>query len=302
MSSSPHSAAKHMFYYLLVLFTLSFTAIGLGQILFQVVNAVFIEPAASYDASYSDWVLRFGLSSVIIGAPVYWLITHIINQELQKRSIDRDSAVRKWLTYLILLISSMTVIGFLIGVLNSFLSGELTVKFILKTLSALLIAGVVFSYYFYDIRRERFEDGRTIVIFRSIFGSVVVLTVILGFFFNTSPSILRSLRQDGERVNRLRNIGYQVTQSYQENKVLPKDLSVIDGKVFQGELSDPVSSEAFSYRVIDKKSYELCGVFELSNKDKKLLSSEVYQDPDWLHGSGKQCFQKKVEDMNKPGF
>ena len=127
-----------MFFYLLVLFTLGFSAVGIGQILFQVINAVFPETTFQYDSAFSDQILRFGISSTLIAGPIYWLITHLINRELFRGHLDKDSAVRKWLTYLFLLISSFVVVGTLINLLNGFLGGELTIKFLLKSISLMI--------------------------------------------------------------------------------------------------------------------------------------------------------------------
>ena len=44
--------------------------------------------------------------------------------------------------------------GDLIALLNGLLSGELTTRFILKTLCVGLIAGTVFGYYLWSIHRD----------------------------------------------------------------------------------------------------------------------------------------------------
>ena len=88
--------AKHTFYYLLALVTLGFVATGLGGIIFQVINAWFPEPAPYYESYFSQGTLRFGISSVIVAGPLYALITHLINKELQKGTMHADSAIRKW--------------------------------------------------------------------------------------------------------------------------------------------------------------------------------------------------------------
>src|SRR5690606_40532681 len=101
MTSSHGSAAKIMFYYLLVLVALSFTAIGLGQILFQIINPSFPESPDHYDGILSQSTPRFGLSSGIVAAPIYWFVTHLFHKELASRELDHGSAVRTWLTSLV---------------------------------------------------------------------------------------------------------------------------------------------------------------------------------------------------------
>jgi high-affinity Fe2+/Pb2+ permease len=71
-----------------------------------------------------------------------------------------ESGVRKWLTYIALLLASATVIGDLVTFLSYFLRGDLTTRFVLKVLTVLVIAGGVFWYYLLWLERpsERPSD------------------------------------------------------------------------------------------------------------------------------------------------
>ncbi|MBU0973130.1 MAG: hypothetical protein KKC20_20975, partial [Proteobacteria bacterium] len=78
----------------------------------------------------------------------------MISKGRRSGELDKDSGVRRWLTYLILFVSSMVVLGVLISVINAFLDGELTARFILKAATIFIISGAVDCFYFYDIKRE----------------------------------------------------------------------------------------------------------------------------------------------------
>ncbi|MGE3341383.1 MAG: DUF5671 domain-containing protein [Candidatus Altimarinota bacterium] len=294
------SAAKIMFYYLLVLVALCFAAIGIGQILFQVINAIFPESTYYYDGALSQSTLRFGISSVIVAAPIYWFVTHQINKELERKELDPHSAVRKWLTYLILFVSSIIVLGLLIGILNSFLNGEITVKFILKWLTVLVISGTIFFYYLHDIRREDYKETSTIWIFRVIFGLLAVGALVGGFLYVDFPSEVRAQREDQTRVDRLRSIVYEMDEYYRKNQKLPQQLSEITS--LPGQLKDPVTDEPFGYSIKGEAEYELCATFETSNKEEAesgTTRSEYWIDPDFIHGTGKHCFDKEISEYVK---
>jgi len=288
------SAARHTFYYLLILFTLSFTAIGVGQIIFQIINKVFPETFFDYDTSYSQEILRFGLSSVIIASPIYYWVARTVNKELATKLLDQHSLVRKWLTYLIIFVASVTVIGFLMGILNSFFNGELTIKFILKALSAILIAGLIFLYYFYDIRREKFAYNRTILAFRTTFIVIVLASIVAGFIYIDSPFKVREYREDNERINRLRNLSNEIDSFYWENDVFPQSLEIIEGDVLAKHLKDPVTGERFQYQVLEPKVYQLCATFNHSNREEEDQEFRYYYDSEWLHDAGEYCFEQKV--------
>jgi uncharacterized protein YacL len=93
------------------------------------------------------------LACVIIAFPVYLWITRAILRELQLHPEKLESSVRKWLTYIALLIAAGVVIGDLIAFLTYFLRGELTARFFAKIAAVLLIAGGVFWYYFGSLRK-----------------------------------------------------------------------------------------------------------------------------------------------------
>jgi hypothetical protein len=58
-----------------------------------------------------------------------------------------DSGVRKWLTYIALVIAAIVVIGDGVFFINAFLRGELTTRFILDEILLFVLSGGVFGYY-----------------------------------------------------------------------------------------------------------------------------------------------------------
>jgi hypothetical protein len=81
------------------------------------------------------------------------VVTRYIVREFETHPEKLESAVRKWLTYIALLIAAGVVVGDLITFLTLFLRGELTARFVAKVVTVLLIAGGVFWYYLGSLRR-----------------------------------------------------------------------------------------------------------------------------------------------------
>jgi flagellar biosynthesis protein FliQ len=65
-----------------------------------------------------------------------------------------ESGVRRWLAYIALLIAAGAVIGDLVSFLTSFFEGELTLRFVLKVLTVMVIASGVFWYYLGSLKRD----------------------------------------------------------------------------------------------------------------------------------------------------
>ncbi|EEB85220.1 conserved hypothetical protein [Roseobacter sp. GAI101] len=61
--------------------------------------------------------------------------------------------MRKWLTYIALLLAAMTLLGDLIATVFALLTGDLTGQFLIKALIVMIVAGGIFLFYVDDIRR-----------------------------------------------------------------------------------------------------------------------------------------------------
>jgi hypothetical protein len=145
--------AQDAFFYLLAFATLAIWVQALGQLAFIFIDHLIPDALERY---YGDpsWQVAFCLARLIVAYPVYlWVMRHM-NRELARHREKHYSGVRKWLTYLTLLITALIGIGAIIAFLTSFLRGEITPRFLLKVLVVLLLDGGVLWYYSQWIRRE----------------------------------------------------------------------------------------------------------------------------------------------------
>lgn len=148
-------SAKDAFLYLLSFSTLSIWTFGVGSILFTLIDHWIKDPlnqSTYYGNPY--YQMADALASVIVAFPVYFLVTRYIVRELEVHPEKLESSVRKWLTYIALLIAAGVVIGDLITFLNYFLRGELTMRFVAKVTVVLMIAGGVFWYYLGSLQKS----------------------------------------------------------------------------------------------------------------------------------------------------
>ncbi|RJQ34147.1 hypothetical protein C4566_02360, partial [Candidatus Parcubacteria bacterium] len=217
-----------------------------------------------------------------------------------------DAGVRKWLTYFILLVSVVVMIGFLIATINSFLDGDLTTKFILKTLTALIISGSVFSFYLYDIKRESVEGKKDKVINFFAWGSLLVIAIVFvaSWFFVQSPQETRKVKIDQEIIEDFYQINSAVIDYYTINDKMPSDLDVLlnnpDGFKLSVEVVQHSSSgKYYDYQVTADDEYKICADFVTSNIGDNAERYYYYGSGDYNHDSGYQCFSQKVSSMNE---
>jgi hypothetical protein len=295
--------AKFAFFYMLSLVALVFTAISTGMIIFQIINKLVVDDLSLAPGGFSQDALRFAISAIIIAAPIYFILMKLINKNLLSGEMEKESGIRKWLTYFILLVSAVVMIGWFIATIGSFLNGEFTTKFILKSLTSILISALIFSYYLYDIKREDVRKNNSII--KAYFtGSIALAAVILvsAFFFIDSPLKVRDQKFDQAVINKFSQIDYAVNAYYGENKKLPENLNVLlnGGSTYyiiENDITDPATGKVFDYNLVSGDSYEICSTFKTENKS-QANDKSVYADTRWLHDAGYQCLKQRIALLN----
>jgi len=296
-STNMNNNAKYAFYYLLSLVALIFTAVSVGMISFGIINDT-VADALTMRNGVSD-SLKFAISALIIATPIFFLMQSLINKGLRKGELDKESGVRRWLTYFILLVSSVTILGVFIGVLNNFLAGEFTISFILKSVSMLVISAAVFSFYFYDIKRSNVTDKNLVMrIFFFASLGIIVISFVASWFFIESPVLTRAKRLDQNLVNNITSLENAVNSYNDKYKKLPDSLDQVknDRDIYLDirSLVDPETNVPIVYNKVSDKTFQFCATFRTDNKNINPQTDTSYSDPTKLHLAGYQCISSNT--------
>jgi hypothetical protein len=148
-------SAKDAFLFLLSFSMLATWTIGLGSVMFTLVDRWIRDPLSPVNNYYAGayYQIADSLACIIVAFPVYLLTMRYILREVRAHPEKLESPVRKWLTYLALLIAAGVVVGDLITFLTYFLRGELTARFVAKISVVFVMAGGVFWYYFGSLQK-----------------------------------------------------------------------------------------------------------------------------------------------------
>lgn len=289
-----NNSPKFAFWYLLSLVALVFVAFSVGASIFQLINKYIPDIAEqNYQFRVSMELLKFAISALIVATPLYFWMQSLIFKNLKSGELDKEVGVRKWLTYFILLVAAVVVLGYLIATINSLLDGEITTKFILKTLTVISIAAIIFSFYFYDIKREDVTKGADKTIKVYLFGSLVLILASLVFAFTIieSPKVARNRKIDQQLVNNFYNINGAVNNYYLANKKLPTNLEMLlaidDNALLGDNLVNPNTKKNIEYKVVSDNQYDLCTDFLTDS------SQEPYRG-EWKHKVGYDCVTMTV--------
>jgi hypothetical protein len=157
-------SARDAFWYLLMFGALYWSGYYLADLLFGIINRAYPDGLnPSYYANTTDYVergIRWATAALIVAFPVFLFAALKIGKEVTADPTRRNSAMRKWLTYLTLLVAASAIVGDGVTLVYNLLSGELTVRFILKVLVVAVISAVVFGYYTWSMRRDDEALGR----------------------------------------------------------------------------------------------------------------------------------------------
>ena len=299
------TAPKDFFVFIGAMAALYGSAVSLINLLFEIINALFPDPLSfSYDNFSSG--MRWSIASLIIVFPVYIFLSWFINKDLTLNPLKKNLGIRKWLTYLTLFVAGVAIITDLIMLISTFLGGEITARFAFKVLAVLVVAGVAFSYYLYDLRKDVSRKSSKMKLLAWAVSFAVLVSIVGGFFIMGSPFTLRMKRFDERRVNDLQNIQYQIVNFYQRKGNLPNSLDELKDPIAGFNIpNDPDSAASYGYEKVADLNFKLCADFSLESGaqiDSKNVTRPVpvflgndYLNENWRHNSGKQCFDRKID-------
>ncbi len=275
-------AAKDAFLYLLSFIALGIWAVQLGALLFNAIDRTFPNPAVVY--TNAAWIARTmadELASVIVAFPLFLLVTRGIARATAQQPERLESSVRKWLTYIALVITASIMIGDVVTFLAYFLRGDLNSRFVLKVFVALVIAGGVFTYYLDSLNRDRVSSTRNRS-FALAALAMVSLGIVVGFVQIGSPAVQRSASEDTRRLFDLSSFAQGVHVMWETRGQLPAKMQALPEAGLGASTSDPVSGRTYEYIPLQGPSYHLCARFS--------AASPVDVPIEWHHSSGHVCF------------
>jgi hypothetical protein len=300
----PYLNAREAFLYLVLFATLYTSAYTTGQLLFGLIDRWLPDPLRhSHDLRITGEWVRSATAGILIAFPIFLFLSRVIGREVAREPEKRGSAIRKWLTYITLLVAALVIIGDLTVLVTRVLGGELAPAFLLKTLVVFLIAGTVFGHYLGDLRREEDEAGppRTASTMPArVAAAAVAVVAIAGLMFGGTPREGRARQFDAQRIQALQAISSAIEGYHSSRGELPDSLVAllrVPYGVASETLLDPVTQRPYAYRALDSLTYELCAGFDGADSDD--APARRPGSAFWRHGAGRGCFRLEVA-VRKP--
>lgn len=323
---------KFFFISLGVIVTLITSVSSFLVLLFESLNKKFPDALNSvYQYGYNSYnfeTIRASLATLIIFFPIFIFISYLWIKESKGDIGSPNLTIRKWMIYLILFLATLLIAIDLVTLVRYFVSGEITIRFIIKVIGALAVGGLVDFYYAFKMSNFNNNKSKIWGILCTIKAIVLFLALIIwSFMIMGSPGSQRDWRLDDRRVSDLQNIQYQVINYWQQKEKLPLNLADLSNPISGSSL--PVDPEfnkgkVYEYIVKDKMSFDICATFNrempqgwqennyvggimpmYQEKMDIAYSSYPYSggaNDSWDHDIGRTCFTRTIDKDLYPPF
>ena len=288
--------AREAFLYLVSFISLYVFAFSLGAVFFGLIDYHFSSSLYRYDPGPSA-AQTTALAAVIVAFPLYLFLMRRLAAAVAADPERRQSLIRRWLTYLTLVVGAAVILGDVIALLARLLAGDPTVGFTLKVVAILVITGPIFAYYLWDMRQAEDQVTESVARAKPVLQGVVVAAVLvvvatLGYsiYLVGTPGQQREVRLDEQRVDDLRNISSNIDRYLELNEEMPASLQDMKEPRFSvRSVTDPETDVPYDYRVIEGNSYELCAIFSTDSAERR-DERRRFSERAWDHGTGLTCF------------
>lgn len=305
--NTPKVSPKDFFLWAGAMVALYGSVISFITLLFQYINYAYPDPLSyTYFADPYSGGIRFAMASLIVLVPVTIILMRFIRRDIAAEPSKAELWVRRWALVLTVFIAGFAVVGDLIALINAFLGGDLTTRFVLKVAVLLLVAGAVFMHFLADLRGYWVANPGRARLVGIAAGILVLATIIAGFFIMGSPSQVRLYRFDSQKVQDLQNIQWQVVNYWQQKESLPESLSDLEDPI-SGWVAprDPQTGEMYVYKRNSPLDFAICATFNAESQNTgETMPSRAYGtlEGNFNHGAGEVCFDRSIDPERYPVF
>lgn len=325
-------SAEFFFLSLGVLVTLITSVTAFLNLVFETLNKRFPDVLnATYQYGFSTYQyegIRGALATLIIFFPVFLIVSYYWRKYAQTKMSSVDAVIRKWQLYIILFLSAVVGVVDLVALVRYFISGEITMRFILKVVTVLVTVLLVGFYYMKSLKDQESMTNKVSFTFAGAAALLVLAAIIYSFAIMGSPMQQRKLRMDDKRVGDLQNLQYQVINYWQQKEKLPENLEALVSPLTGASLPTPPEmekGEKYEYAVKSPTTFELCATFALPMPKGWQeyggrvygggwggpIMSEVAVPPmgpgfgvneSWDHQAGRTCYERTIDPDLYPPF
>lgn len=310
-SSAPKAATADVALSLFSFILLGTVVSALISLCFTLINRAFPELhelPGEYLAVATASAMHRSIASLAIAFPLYVIALSWWLKRFAGARTHNETRLTKWLTYLVLLLASVTIVCDLITLVYALLQGEMTPRFLWKVAVVLGMAGLVFGFYWLERRAVQFGKAVPAGAFKGfgwVASGLVAVTVAAGYLSAGSPQTARRMASDAERSQDLVALSRCLQNYAGALGQLPASLQQLERTSAYADCPthDRQTRERFAYRVVVPArsagaarlgEFELCAQFALAST--RSGAAQPGNAQNWFdHPAGRSCRISEVQ-------
>lgn len=299
MENTPKAnvTAKDFFLWLGAMVGLYVSTASLIILVHQYIQILLPDPGLEPYGTFYSGPIRSAIAALVVFFPAYVFLMRLVHTDARRNPEKKTMWVRRWLVFLTLFVAGVAMAIDLVITVNTFLNGELSMRFGLKALSVLAVLAVVFWYYLEEFRGRWEEHESQSKLVGGVIALVVIAALVGGFVVAGSPMAERLYRIDDQRVNDLSSLQYQLTYYWQAKQKLPATLDDLQDPLTGFSVpTDPETGAPYEYTVSGKLGFELCATF--AKETRQAMNATRPAAPygeSWQHEAGRTCFPRTID-------
>ena len=309
--NTPKVTPKDFFIWAGAMIALYSSVFAFIALLFQYIDYAYPDPLSySYVDPFSGGI-RIAMATLIVMVPVAILLMRFIRKDIVADAMKADLWIRRWILVLTIFIAGFAAVGDLITLINYFLGGDITTRFVLKVAVLLLVALAVFLHFLADLRGYWAAQPQRARMVGWGAGAAVVIAIAAGFFIMGSPTQIRLYRFDTQKVSDLQNIQYQIVNFWQQKEKLPVTLAEVADPISGNTIPMDPQGGTYRYEVTGAMSFKLCATFNADSQSTNMARSVPTApypakgtgiEDNWQHESGEKCFERTIDPERYPPY
>jgi len=309
MDTKPKVTPKEFFLWAGAMITLYASVFAFISLIFSYLDYAMPDALSYYSGDPYASGISYEMASLLVLFPIFLVISHIIIRDIVRDATRADVWIRRWAIYLTLFVAGATIAGDLITLIMYFFNGDVTLRFALKVLVVLLVAGGGFLHYLADLHHYWSTHPSRARMVRFASAILILVTIVAGFFIVGTPMQARLYRYDEQKVSDLQTIQYQIVYYWQAKQVLPETLAdLADPLANFMAPQDPQTGVAYEYSTGGRMAFELCATFNAPTQSSTrgagnplaLMAKPGVVSDSWQHDAGRTCFTRTIDPERYP--
>ena len=313
----PKVTPKDFFLWAGAMLSLYISVFTFISLLFSYIDFAFPDTLQGYVDPYSSG-MRTSIATLIVLFPLFLFLMRLIRKGMMKDSSRKEIWVRRWALVFTIFIAGAGVAVDLITLVNYFLDGDLSTRFMLKVAIVLLVAAAGLMHFLADIWGfwdQKPDQARMI---GWAVGALVLFSIGAGFLIMGSPGQVRLYRFDDQKVGDLQNIQSQVVNYWQQKNKLPVSFADLNDPLSGFTVPADPQGGTYTYATTAPMTFKLCATFNADTQANSQYApqravpmmappvpgakgADLYAQP-WTHSAGEHCFTRTIDPERYPPY